>query len=292
LTSSRTVGVLGLRPGPELSVADQEQMHALESFANQTAMAIERALLAREAHRAFLKAQTEALRSTFLRSLSDDLQTPLAAITEGAAALLRTDLSTDQQIRRKLYQGIQDEAEHLSKIIRDVLDMTRIEAKAVNAKIGRQPFNKIVATVLDRLSERFKNRKVTVNIPKDLPLIPLDPLLIERVFANLLDNAIKYTPQGTPLDLSAKIKGEALLVEVADRGPGISPGDEERIFEKFVRTSEGGGIGLGLTISRAIIEAHGGRIWAENRPGGGAIFHFTLPLQRQEQVSGAAFDEK
>jgi two-component system sensor histidine kinase KdpD len=126
---------------------------------------------------------------------------------------------------------------------------------------------------------------VTTRIPTDLPLVPFDPLLIEQVLMNLFDNAIKYTPQGTPLELSAGIRGNDAIVELADRGPGISPGDEKRIFEKFVRGSAvGGGIGLGLTICRAIVNAHGGRIWAENRHGGGAVFRFTLPLEGKPQM--------
>jgi two-component system sensor histidine kinase KdpD len=122
-------------------------------------------------------------------------------------------------------------------------------------------------------------------LPEDLPLVPFDPLLIEQVLTNLLENAVRYTPEGTPLELAASVREKALLVELADRGPGILPGQEERIFDKFVRGHGGGaGVGLGLTICRAIVAAHGGRIWAENRPGGGAVFRFTLPLEGQPQL--------
>ena len=116
-------------------------------------------------------------------------------------------------------------------------------------------------------------------------MVSFDPLLIEQVLMNLIDNAIKYTPPETPIDLSASLQGEEVVFEIADRGPGIPPGEEERIFEKFVRGSAtGGGIGLGLTICRAIIEAHGGRIWAENRDGGGALFRFSIPITGQPPV--------
>jgi two-component system sensor histidine kinase KdpD len=145
-----------------------------------------------------------------------------------------------------------------------------------------QSLEEIVGVALERLSEKLRDRPLSVNLPEDLPLIPFDPLLIEQVLMNLLDNAVKYTVPDTKLELSAMVREEAVVVELADRGPGIPQGDEERIFEKFVRGSAvAGGMGLGLTICRAIISAHGGRIWAENRSGGGAVFRFMLPLGGQ-----------
>jgi two-component system sensor histidine kinase KdpD len=277
-TSSKTVGVLGIL-SPTLTMFDQEQIHILESFANQIAMAIERTLLAEEAQQAFLKAETEALRSTLLSSVSHDLRTPLAAITGSSTALLQEDITLDKQSRQELVQTIFEEAEHLNQIIRNVLDMTRLEAKAISVQKEWQSLEEIVGVVLNRLADKLNGRQVTTSIPTNIPLVPFDPLLIEQVLMNLLDNAIKYTPEGTPFELSAEVKGDDVLIEFADRGPGIQPGDEERIFEKFVRRATvGGGIGLGLTICRAIVNAHGGRIWAENRPGGGSIFRFTIPI--------------
>jgi two-component system sensor histidine kinase KdpD len=277
-TSSRTIGVLGILP-PPLTMFDLEQIHILESFANQIAMAIERALLAEETQRALLKAETEALRSTLLSSVSHDLRTPLAAITGSATALLQKDITLDNQNRQELVQTIFEEAEHLNQIIRNVLDMTRLEAKGISVQKEWQSLEEIIGVVLNRLAVKLRGRQVITRIPTDLPLVPFDPLLIEQVLMNLLDNAIKYTPEETPLELLAEIKGKDVVMELADRGPGIPPGDQERIFEKFVRCAAvGGGIGLGLTICRAIVNAHGGRIWAENRPGGGAVFRFTLPI--------------
>jgi len=133
--------------------------------------------------------------------------------------------------------------------------------------------------VLNRFSEKLKEHPISINLSAELPLVPFDALLIEQVLTNLLDNAIKYTPKETPLDLSAMLKGDSLLVELSDRGPGIPHGEEKRMFDKFVRGSTArGGIGLGLTICQAIITAHGGEIWAEKRPGGGTLFRFTLPI--------------
>jgi two-component system sensor histidine kinase KdpD len=133
--------------------------------------------------------------------------------------------------------------------------------------------------VLNRFAEKLKDRPLTISLPADLPLVPFDPLLIEQVLMNLLDNAVKYTPQETPVELSASVEEDNIIVNISDRGPGIPPGEEEKIFEKFVRgAATGGGIGLGLTICDAIVTAHGGRIWAENRAGGGAVFSFALPI--------------
>ncbi|HET6464877.1 MAG TPA: sensor histidine kinase KdpD [Nitrospiria bacterium] len=282
VTSSRTVGVLGALPNPSMDGFDQEQIHALESFANQTAMALERALLAREAHRALLKAETEALRNTLLSSVSHDLRTPLAAITGASTTLLDRGLTLDPHSQQELTQTIFEEAEHLNQMIRNVLDMTRLESGAITVKKEWLSIEEIVGAVLNRLSARLKDHPLATRLPKDLPMVPFDPLLIEQVLMNLLDNALKYTPKGTPLELSAAVMGDRVSVELADRGPGIPPGAEERIFDKFERSpGAGGGIGLGLTICRAIVTAHGGRIWAENRPGGGAVFRFTLPLEGQ-----------
>jgi two-component system sensor histidine kinase KdpD len=144
-----------------------------------------------------------------------------------------------------------------------------------------QPLEEAVGVALIRLEERLQGHPVTVSLPPDLPLVPLDSVLMEQVFVNLLENAVKYTPDGTPIEISARPAEGFVLVEVADRGPGLPAGEETRIFDKFHRAPQSvttSGIGLGLTICRGIVTAHGGRIWAENRPGGGAVFRFTLPL--------------
>lgn len=278
VASARTVGVLGVLPRRPAGAFTQEQIHVLESFANQIAMALERASLAEEAQRALLKAETETLRNTLLSSISHDLRTPLAAITGASTTLLQREVALDPSSRQELVHTIYEEAEHLNRIIRNLLDMTRLESGAITVKKEWQSLEEIVGVVLNRLGDKLRKHPLATKLPEDLPLVPFDPLLLEQVLMNLLENAVKYTPEGTPLELSAAVKGTDVLVELADRGPGIRPGEEERIFEKFVRgDARDGGVGLGLTICRAIITAHGGRIWAENRPGGGAVFRFTLP---------------
>ncbi len=282
IASAGAVGVVGIRPRLLTGSFDPEQFHYLETFANQTAMAIERAFLAKEAHQASLKAEMESLRNTLLSSISHDLRTPLSAITGAVSTLLQNDVTIDKDSSVELLQTIHEEAEHLNRMIRNVLDMTRLESGAIKINKEWQSLEEIVGMALSRLSEKLKDHPLTTKLPEDLPLIRCDGLLIGQVLTNLLENAVKYTPRGTQLELSATVLIFEVMVELADRGPGIPPGEEERIFDKFVRSrAAGGGVGLGLTICRTIVAAHDGAIWAENRPGGGAVFRFTIPIGGQ-----------
>jgi two-component system sensor histidine kinase KdpD len=277
VASAGAIGVVGVLPKTATDGFEPEQFHYLEAFANQTAIAIERSFLGEAAQRALLKAETESLRNTLLSSISHDLRTPLSAITGAATTLLQRDVLIDTESRLDLVKTIQEEAERLNRIIKNVLDMTRLESGAIKLNKEWQSLEEIVGVALNRLGDRLKDHPVTVKLPGNLPLIPFDGLLIEQVLVNLFDNAIKYTPKGTPLELSASESFYTVTVSLADRGPGIPPGEEERIFEKFVSgRATGGGVGLGLAICRTIINAHGGKIWAENREDGGAVFHFTL----------------
>ncbi|MGE5239015.1 MAG: DUF4118 domain-containing protein [Chloroflexota bacterium] len=280
VAATRTIGVVVVLPDSPATPFHQEQVDLLQGLTNQVAMALERAMLADEAQGAQLKAEKEVLRSALLSSVSHDLRTPLAVITGASTALLNDDSLLDQSGRQELTRTICEEAERLNRIIRNVLDMTRIDSGAIEVKKEWQSLEEIVGAVLDRLREKAGARRLTVRIPPDLPLIPFDPLLMEQALTNLMENALKHTPVDAPIDLSASASKDHIIVEIGDRGPGIRPGDEERLFEKFVRcNSPAGGIGLGLAICKAIIEAHGGKIWAENRPGGGALFRFTIPVE-------------
>jgi two-component system, OmpR family, sensor histidine kinase KdpD len=292
VASSGPVGVAGILPKNADEGFEPEQFHYIEAFANQTAIAIERSFLGAAAQRALLKAETESLRNTLLSSISHDLRTPLAAITGAASTLLQEDVLIDQVSRLDLIQTIHEEAEHLNRIIKNVLDMTRLESGAIQVNKEWQSLEEVVGAAVARLGDRLKNHPLSVKLPGNLPLIPFDSLMIEQVLINLFDNAIKYTPKETPLELSASESFYTVTVSLADRGPGIPPGEEEHIFEKFVRgRATGGGVGLGLAICRTIIEAHGGKIWAENREGGGAVIRFTLssaglpPAPKDEEES-------
>jgi two-component system sensor histidine kinase KdpD len=274
-----TVGVLAVRPSAPVHRFDLEQLHLLETLANQTALALERALLAKESHVAQVQAETERLRNTILSAVSHDLRTPLATITGAATTALNyVDGAKSDQIRPML-KAIYDEANRLDRLVRNLLDMTRLEAGAIEVKKEWHPIEEVVGAALTRLGGRLEDRQINTHFPADLPLVPIEGVLIQQVLINLLENAIKYARPGTPIDLSAWVADDHLVVEVADRGPGIPLGDEERIFDKFYRSAvHEGGVGLGLTICRGIIEAHGGRIQAHNRMDGGAAFRFTLPL--------------
>jgi two-component system sensor histidine kinase KdpD len=280
IASSGPVGVVGILPENPGVPFEPEQVHLLETFADQTAMAMERVILAQEAQKERVSAETQSLRNVLLCSVSHDLRTPLAAITGSADTLLRGGEGLDAGTRNGLIRSIHEEAERLNRIVRNVLNMTRLESGAIRIRKEWQALEEIVGVVIDRLSGRLNGHTLDVRMPEDLPLVPFDPLLVEQVLTNLLENALRYTPPGTPVELTARMQGAGVLVEMADRGPGIPEGQQERIFDKFTRGKvPGGGVGLGLSICRVIIEAHGGRIWAENRPGGGAVFRFTLPVE-------------
>jgi K+-sensing histidine kinase KdpD len=225
---------------------------------------------------------TEERRSSLLSALSHDLRTPLAAIT-GAATTLRDDgAAIDSAQRGEMLDTICEEADRLERLVRNLLDMTRVESGALTVKRQWLPLEEIVGSSLTRLESQLAGRPVHTDLPADLPLVPVDAVLLELVFVNLLENAAKYTPAGSPVDIVARasVGGGAIAIEVADRGPGIRPGDEARLFEKFFRGRQSGssGAGLGLAICRGVISAHGGTIGAANRPGGGAAFRMLIPI--------------
>jgi two-component system sensor histidine kinase KdpD len=158
--------------------------------------------------------------------------------------------------------------------------MTRIQSESLRVSKELHSLEEILGSALRRLSDVLRGHHIRPHLPADLPLVPLDGTLIEQVFVNLLENAGKYTPMGSEIEIAVSREDDLVTVEVGDAGPGLKPGDEKRVFEKFYRGDDGGkGVGLGLAICRAIVTAHGGRIWAENRPLGGAAFRFTLPLE-------------
>jgi two-component system sensor histidine kinase KdpD len=275
------VGVMALFPSPEARLDDPDERQLLHTIAGLIGSALERTQLADEARRASLRIETEQLRNALLSSVSHDLRTPLGVVTGATSALLEDDVPKDEAVRRQLLLTAHEEAQRLNRLVRNLLDMTRLEAGALKVQKDLQPLEEVVGAALDRMEDRLRGREVKTSIPAGLPLVPFDAILIEQVLINLLENATKYSPAGSPVEVSARAREGEVEVEVADRGPGIAREDAERIFDKFyrVREGEGGGVGLGLTICRGIISAHGGRIWVEERSGGGAVFRFTLPLQ-------------
>lgn len=285
-------GVLALlRPSAEVMNAAHGGF--LEVFARQVAFAIERVRLAEEARAATQRARSEQVRSSLLSAVSHDLRTPLATIT-GAGTALRDDsgrLGPGQ--RADLVDTICTEAERMERLVGNILDMVRIESGGMALRRDWVPLEEVLGSALVRLDARLVGRDVLTDLPEGLPLVPVDPVLFEQAFVNLLDNAVKYTPAGTPLAIGARVADHVMEIQVADRGPGIPEGQEERIFEKFNRGTQTGssGVGLGLPICRGIVEAHGGTISAANREGGGAVFLIRLPLRESPPTTVPAEPE-
>ena len=226
------------------------------------------------------------MRNTLLSTVSHDLRTPLAAIT-GAATTLRDDWASVPAAQRKeLLETVCEEAERLERLVGNLLDMTRVEAGGLRLKREWVPLEELIGAALTRLEPRLTGRPIHTALPEDLPLVSVDPVLLQQVLVNLLENAAKYTPPGSAIDIEAEAAEATVVLRVADHGPGIAAGDEERVFEKFYRGAQvgGHGVGLGLAICRGIVEAHGGTIRAESRPGGGALFRIALPLGRAPEL--------
>ncbi|MBP7146003.1 MAG: sensor histidine kinase KdpD [Acidobacteria bacterium] len=278
--AAAAAGVLSVRPDPSLLPLLPEQLELLEALARQLGSALERVQLAAEAEQARVAAESERLRSTLLSTVSHDLRTPLATITGSASALVH-GTSLDEAGRQELAGAICDEAERLNRLVTNLLDMTRLESGSLELRRDWQSLEELVGSALARLRRIVDGRAIEVSIPDDLPLVPVDAVLVEQVLVNLLENALKYSGPASPVRVGARAASGAVLVEVADEGPGIRRGDEERVFEKFYRASAGPpGSGLGLAICKAIVTAHGGVIQAANREPRGAVFTFTLPLAK------------
>jgi two-component system sensor histidine kinase KdpD len=258
------------------------------TFLDQATSLIERARLRREGLQIELLRRTDALRSALLSSVSHDLRTPLASIKAAASSLLQEDVQWSEEERRSFAAAIVRESDRLNRLVGNLLDMSRIEGGALKPEKEWYPFDELVHDVLDHLQGLLQERRVDTFIPDDLPPVELDYLQMDQVLTNLIENAVRYTPSRSPIEIRVEVRDQHLWVSIADYGPGIPPGDLERIFDKFYRvlsTKRRGtstmGTGLGLAVCRGLVEAHGGRIWAENRAEGGAIFYFTLPLVQQ-----------
>jgi two-component system sensor histidine kinase KdpD len=278
--SQKTLGVLGILPQGKNQLADPEQVRLLEASAGQAAAALERAHLAHEAEQVRLQVEAERMRNSLLSAVSHDLRTPLAAIAGASSTLLEGDGFIDGATRRELLQTVYDESDRLSHLVGNLLEATRLEGGALTLRREWQSLEEIVGAVLHRMNTLLRHHTVDVQLSPHLPLVLADGALLQEVFANLLDNARKYTPAGTTIEVTAIRQEEEVLVEIADRGPGFPAGSEGKLFEKFYRlesTRHRSGVGLGLTICKGIVELHGGRISASNREGGGAVFRFSLP---------------
>jgi two-component system sensor histidine kinase KdpD len=285
-TGSGTVGVIGIERDAQLT---PDEHRLLDALADQVAVAIERISLARGLAEARVLAETERLRAALLTSISHDLRTPLASIIGTVSSLRSFADKYDAADRDELLATLEGEAERLNRFVGNLLDMTRLESGAIELKLDLTDIGEIIGAALERAGAILAAHRVEVTIASDLPMLRLDPILFEQVLFNLLDNAAKYSPPGSRIDLRARKEGDVVALEVLDEGPGIPPADLERIFDKFYRVQaqdrRRAGTGLGLAICRGFIEAQGGRIEAHNRRDrSGAILTLRIPVPEAAEL--------
>lgn len=256
-----------------------------DAFFNLAALAIERTRLEEKANQARVLESSEKLQTALLRSISHDLRTPLAAISGALDSLYEgesadTAIMLPPQARLELIQTGREEVARLNQLVGNILDMTRLEAGAMHMKLEEIDLQDLIGASLRRMGSRLERRPLKVDLDDNLPYLKLDFVLMEQVLVNLLDNAVKYSPEDTPIDIRVNCAPEGVRIGVYDRGAGIPEQLLAAIFDKFFRVNPQGGVsgsGLGLTICKGIVEAHNGRIRAKNRPDGGAVFHILLP---------------
>jgi two-component system, OmpR family, sensor histidine kinase KdpD len=278
------LGVMGIRPEGVAHGMEPDQRHLLEAFANQTALALERAILAEKNLESQRQMDREQMRNALLSSVSHDLRTPLGSITGAATTLLEEKGELTPETRRELLETIHEDAYQLHRLVSNLLDVTRLESGVLEVNRAWIPAEELVGSALERLGAVLGDRPLKVELPSNLPLMSVDAVLMEQVIINLLENAHKYSPKDMPIEIKGWATDRAVTLAIADHGPGIPEGEEERIFEKLVRLPQGAtrpGAGLGLAICKGIVEAHGGWIQAGNRPSGGAQILLSLPLEGQ-----------
>lgn len=279
-TAQGVIGVMGIGADERDRHLAQEQRRLLDAFASLAAVAIQRMQLAGAAQSAQVLEASEKLQTALLNSISHDLRTPLVSILGTLSSLQEDGAILEESTRSSLIRNAREQAELLNRLVGNLLELTQLEAGAL--VVHRQPsdIEDVVGAALEQLRGRLGKRPVQVSMPRDLPLVPMDSSLMTQVFVNLIDNAMKYSPPNSPIEIRAEAQNNVLEIRVADSGMGIPEEDLERIFDKFYRVQRPdsvSGTGMGLSISKGFVEAHGGRIWAENREGGGTVIRVTLP---------------
>lgn len=275
---------------PHAEALAREQAPLFGAFCDQIALAIDRAALANEAMRSAALRESDRLMDALLSSVTHDLRTPLAAIKAATSSLLQNDVTWDAQERRELLNSIDVSADRLNRLVGNLLDFSRLEAGVAEPDKDWRLISDVIAATLDQveLSGQLGRHTITVDEPEDLPLVLMDQEQIQQVLTNLIENALKYSPEGSEIRIQARVVDDELRVAVKDQGIGIPPREMTAIFNKFYRVQQARlpwsqkrppiGTGLGLAICAAIVKAHGGRIWAESELGHGATLTFTLPL--------------
>jgi two-component system sensor histidine kinase KdpD len=289
-TGRGSVGVIGIdsdEPGPLLTPV---QTRLLDALCDQAALAIERVNLAQDIELARLAVETDRLRSALLTSISHDLRTPLASILGSASSLAMPAQTFDENLQRVLIGTILDESERLNRFIDNLLDMTRLESGPLRPNSSLNDLSDIIGTTLERAHKILDHHRVEIDLAKGLPMLDLDAVLMEQVLFNLLDNAGKYAPLGSSIQIRAHQSGDFVILQVLDEGYGIPETECERIFDKFYRIHRAdrqrAGTGLGLSICRGFVEAMNGTIEAGNRVDRtGAAFTIKLPIPTAKALS-------
>ena len=286
-TRESVVGLLGVKVVEKLITPEQQKL--MEAWAALAAIAIERVRLTETAREATLVLESDRLRTALLNSISHELRTPLASIMGSASTLLESDSLYSADERHELLESITDGSKRMNLILSNLLDTARIESGMMKLKYDWCDIEDVIGTALQHLSEQVENRRLEINIRDGIPLLQGDCVLLGQVILNLIDNALKYSPANSSIEIQASATNEELTVSVADHGIGIPATEMEKIFDKFYRVQHGEssipGTGLGLSICKSIVEAHGGKIWAGNRSEGGAIISFSIPLTKTADPS-------
>lgn len=279
-SSTQRFGVLALRPTTRSLVLLPEQRRLLDTLLSQIGQAMERIRLTEEAHAATMQVATESLRNSLLSAIAHDFRTPLASIVAASSTLLERKSHLSDHQARELTNTILEEGQRMTKLANNTLQMARLEAGTIALHRDWYPLEEIIGAVMSRMDERLRGHVVETRLPSGVPMAQVDEVMIVQVLENLVENAIKYTPAGTRIEVGAEEISNGVRFWVADQGTGLRAGEERKIFEKFYQGPEKerqGGVGLGLTICRIIVEAHGGQIVGRNRAAGGAEFSFTIP---------------
>jgi len=272
--SGRPVGILAMRGMP----ASEVDRALLRTFANHAALALERAQLREQALRSEVLEEIDRLRHALMGAVSHDLRTPLATMKVASSTLLHPTFPLSDAEVDELHGLIDVETDRLTRLVTSLLDMTRIDAGVLEVRRGPMSVAALVGEVTTSLGSTLGDRRVEVSLPEDLPDVDIDHLLIGQVLANLLDNANRYAPPESVISVTGEVRGDRIRLSVTDTGPGVPAAEREAVFDRYVRFDTGGRAGLGLTIAKTFVEAHGEHIWVEDVPGGGARFAFTLPM--------------
>jgi two-component system, OmpR family, sensor histidine kinase KdpD len=275
-----TLGEIRMWRGTSALAAADERL--VKTFAGHGALALERAALAEAEDRARILEESDRFKSSLLSSVSHDLRTPLATIKAAASSLRAGEVDWHSPARAELLAAIEDESDHLNMLVGNLLDMSRIESGALRPERRWNVLREIVQSVVRRTRRLAEEHELVMDVPDDLPLVPVDFVQMGQVFTNLISNSVKFAPANTAVRVRAEVQDDAyIVVQVSNQGPPVPEAHLQGIFDKFHRMPEvnrAAGTGLGLSICKGIVEAHGGQIWAENLPDGFA-FKFTVPLQ-------------